>query len=66
MRPEIIGATMAIEDDGTFTETVFFTDEASARQGEQQEPPAEVREDLETLMAGARFYDLHHPWFASR
>ncbi len=66
MRPDILGATMAIEDDGTFIETVFFTDEASARKGEQQEPPQQVREDIETLMAGARFYDLHHPWFASR
>ena len=66
MRPEIIGATMAVEEDGTFTETVFFTDEASARKGEQQDPPPEVREDLDSLMAGARFYDLHRPWFASR
>jgi hypothetical protein len=66
MRPEIIGATMAVEEDGTFTETVFFTDEASAREGERWEPPSEVREELETLMAGATFYDLHRPWFASR
>ena len=35
MRPDILGGTLAIEDDGTFTETVFFTDEASARKGEQ-------------------------------
>jgi hypothetical protein len=66
MRPEILGATMAIEPDGTFTQSVFFTDESSARQGEQQEPPADVREFMETVMADARFYDLHHPWFASR
>jgi hypothetical protein len=66
MRPDILGATLAVEDDGTFTETVFFTDEASARKGEQQEPPPEVREELESVMAGARFYDLHSPWFASR
>jgi ribosomal protein S6E (S10) len=66
MRPELIGATMAVEDDGTFIETVFFTDEASARKGEQLEAPPEVREDIEMLMAGARFYDLHRPWFASR
>jgi hypothetical protein len=25
-----------------------------------------VREDLEYAMAGAQFYDLHRPWFASR
>ncbi len=28
--------------------------------------PAEVRETLDMAMQGATFYDLHHPWFASR
>jgi hypothetical protein len=65
MRPEILGATMAIEPDGTFTETVAFTNETSAREGEQIEPPASVRADLEYAMKGATFYDLHHPWFNS-
>ncbi|SDS21369.1 hypothetical protein [Microlunatus soli] len=65
MRPEIIGATLAIEDDGTFTETVAFTDEAQARKGEQLPPPDEVRTLLEPMMAHATFYDLHHPWFES-
>jgi len=31
MRPDILGATLAIEPDGTYTETVAFTDEDSAR-----------------------------------
>lgn len=69
LRPEIIGATLAIEADGTYTETVAFTDEQSARAGEGKEMPempTEVRETLETAMQGATFYDLHHPWFASR
>lgn len=69
MRPEILGATLAVEPDGTFTETVAFTDEASARAGESSEMPAmpvEVRETLEASMRGATYYDLHHPWFASR
>ena len=66
MRPEIIGATLAVEPDGTFTETIAFTDEASARQGEQVEPPADVRRELDYAMQGATFYDLHHPWFGSR
>lgn len=67
-RPDIIGATLAIEADGTFTETVAFTDEASARQGEQVSTshlPDDVRETLEEAMVGARFWDLHHPWFQS-
>ncbi len=65
MRPDILGGTLAIEPDGTFTETIAFRDEDSARQGEQQEPPAEMRSELEARMAGARFYDLHQPWFVS-
>lgn len=65
MRPEIIGGTLAVEADGTFFQTIAFTDEESARKGEQLEPPAEVRAELESMMGGATFYDLHNPWFAS-
>jgi hypothetical protein len=65
MRPEILGATLAIEPDGTFTETIAFTDEAAARAGERLEPPAEIRESLDEVMRGATYLDLHHPWFQS-
>jgi hypothetical protein len=65
MRPEIIGGTLAFEEDGTYTQTVAFTDEASARAGEQTEPPAEMREALDALMRDATFYDLRDPWFES-
>jgi hypothetical protein len=66
MRPDILGATLAIEPDGTYTETVAFTDEESARKGEAVMPPEDVRADLEYAMQGATFYDLRHPWFESR
>jgi len=66
MRPEILGATLAIEPDGTFTETVAFTDEASARKGEQQPMPEQFADRLGAVMQGASFYDLHKPWFESR
>ena len=65
MRPDIIGATLAIEDDGTFTECVAFTSEEEARSGEQKEPPEEMRRELEYAMKDAKFYDLHRPWFES-
>ena len=69
VRPEILGATLAIEADGTFTETVAFTDEASAREGERKEMPEmpdDVREAMESFMShDIKYYDLHHPWFAS-
>lgn len=65
MRPDILGGTLAIEPDGTFTETVAFTSEEAARAGELAERPPEVRKELEYALHDATFYDLHHPWFAS-
>ena len=52
MRPEILGGTLALEPDGTFFQTIYFTDEDSARKGEAIEPPAEVREVLESMSRG--------------
>jgi hypothetical protein len=69
MRPDIIGGTLAIEPDGTFTETIAFTSEADARAGEKKDMPAmpdDVRQALEMSMQGATYYDLHHPWFSSK
>lgn len=66
MRPEIIGGTLAFSSDGRFTNTVAFTDEASAREGEAKEPPPEVREALDEMIDGASFYDLREVWFESR
>ncbi|NUR06903.1 MAG: hypothetical protein HOQ22_06655 [Nocardioidaceae bacterium] len=66
MRPDIIGGTLAIEEDGTFTETIAFTDEESARKGEQMEMPADVRRAMEAAMHDVSYLDLHRPWFTSR
>jgi hypothetical protein len=68
-RPEIIGGTVAVDDDGGFTQTVYFTDEASARLGEKQEIPAEVQRQMEEGMGQMEvehFLDLHDPWFYGR
>lgn len=70
-RPEIIGSTFAIEDDGTFTETVFFTDESAAREGEQKAMPTSenvrhLMQDWQHMTHDVTYLDLHHPWFASR
>jgi hypothetical protein len=64
-RPDIIGGTLAIEDDGTFTETIAFTDEQSARAGEQKEMPADMRQTMERAMRDVQYMDLRHPWFES-
>jgi hypothetical protein len=65
MRPDILGASLAIADDGTFIETVAFTDEAAARNGEQVEMPADMRDRMSAAMHDVSFTDLHHPFFAS-
>lgn len=65
-RPDIVDATLAIEEDGTFIETIAFTDEESARRGEQVPMPDDVRQAMESAMHDVTYADLHHPWFASR
>ena len=64
-RPEILGATLAIEPDGTFTETVAFTDEAMARHGETLRMPEQVQRTLDGAVADVEYLDLHQPWFAT-
>lgn len=68
-RPDVLGATIAIDSDGCFTETVAFTSEAAAREGERKELPDEARsmmEDGMSALADVKYLDLHHPWFSSR
>ncbi len=67
-RPEILGGTFAVDEDGWFTETIAFSSEAEARKGEQKEMPPVMREQFESAMASVqdlRYLDLHHPWFSS-
>lgn len=66
-RPEILGATLAIEDDGTFVETVAFADEATARSNEPTDMPDTMQAQMEQAhMHDLHYLDLHHPWFATR
>jgi hypothetical protein len=69
VRPDVIGATFAIDDAGFFTQTVAFASEQQARSAEQQEMPADAARLLEeemSLLDDVRYLDLHQPWFASR
>ncbi len=66
MRPEIIGGTLALAGDGTFVQTIAFTEEEAARRGEQQQMPQEVATDMAASMNEVVFLDLPQPWFASR
>jgi hypothetical protein len=71
IRPDIIGATLAIEPDGTFTETVAFTSEEAAREGESKEMPLNEKvrhamQEWESLTHDLSSRDLPHPWFTSK
>lgn len=66
MRPEIIGGTVAVADDGQFTQTIYFTSQDAAREGEKQEMPEDVQRDMAAGMGEMRdlkYYDLPDPWF---
>ena len=67
-RHDVLGATICIDDEGFFTEVVFFTSESAAREGEKQEMPAAVQDLVEEemrLVEDVQFVDLHEPWFAT-
>jgi hypothetical protein len=69
MRPEIIGGTIAIADDGDFTQTIYFTSEAEAREGEKQEMPEDVQREMQQAMgdmSDIAYSDLRTPWFSGR
>jgi hypothetical protein len=69
MRPEIIGGTVGIADDGDFTQTIYFTSEAEAREGEKKEMPAEAQAQMEAAMGDfgdITYLDLRNPWFSAR
>ncbi|MGH8867757.1 MAG: hypothetical protein ACRDYU_07160 [Actinomycetes bacterium] len=68
-RPDVLGGTVAFHADGTATQTMYFTSETAAREGERKAPPPEVQamldEDAE-LFQDVTFDDLREPWLYSR
>lgn len=67
-RPDILGATIAIDGDGVVTETVAFTSEQAARDAEARGLPDDARAVVEEEMAllqDVAYLDLETPWFAS-
>lgn len=69
VRPDVIGGTVAWHDGAFFTEVVYFTSEAEARENEKAErtPEDSARfAELMDLMAMERFVDLRRPWLYGR
>jgi hypothetical protein len=67
-RPDVLGATLAIDKDGFVTQTVAFTSEEDARAAEKTVMPADVKHIVDqemSLLEDVHFLDLHHPWFTT-
>ena len=62
-RADVIGGFVAWGPDDGFSQFIYFTSEAEAREGEKsgEGPPPEFQE----LVRDVRFIDLKDPWFTS-
>ena len=65
-RPDVLGETIAMHADGTFTDVVYFASEAAARAGEAAtlDAPADVAAMLDNLMSAIaidEYLDLRDP-----
>jgi hypothetical protein len=68
-RPDIVGTLMIGHDEGRWTQVIYFTSEAEAREGERKEPPPELQAMMDELtrisVAEPTFLDLRTPILAS-
>jgi hypothetical protein len=68
-RPDVLGSVMIGHPDGAWTQVLYFTSEAEAREGERKEPPRELQvamEDMGKLSIGeTTFLDLRQPQLLS-
>jgi hypothetical protein len=68
-RPDILGMTNCVHEDGRGTTTlVYFTSEEAAREGERTEPPPEVANQMAEMgaaMGEVTYFDLKDPWLFS-
>ncbi|MGY1808651.1 hypothetical protein ACI8AF_14885 [Blastococcus sp. SYSU D00669] len=64
-RPDVVGSVMIAHDEGRWTQVVYFTSEAEAREGERKAPPPEMQaamEELAQIGAGeVTYFDLREP-----
>jgi hypothetical protein len=68
-RPDVIGSVSIGHDGGTWTQVMYFTSEADAREGERKETPPEMQaamDEMGKISAGPPdFFDLREPLLQS-
>ena len=64
-RPDMIGSLAIRHEDGGWTQVLYFTSEAEAREGERKEMPFEVQSVMQEMdklsLEGPVFFDLRRP-----
>ena len=64
-RPDVIGSVSIGRENGEWTQVLYFTSEAEAREGERKETPPEMQaamDEMMTISAGPPdFFDLREP-----
>jgi hypothetical protein len=64
-RPDLLGDVTAQHADGSYTDLIYFTSEAEAREGEAKPMPAEMQAMFEEFMSAMtvdEYLDLKDPW----
>ena len=68
-RPDVIGSVVVGHQGGAYTMAMYFTSEQAAREGELQEPPPELKAQMEEMnqlgVGEPEFLDLRQPWLYS-
>ena len=68
-RPDVLGSCLIGSPDGAWTQVIYFTSEADAREGERKEPPIEFQtamQEMEKLSVGETvFHDIRQPLLQS-
>jgi len=68
-RPDVLGSVVIGFPDGAWTQVIYFTSEAEARENEHKEPPKEFQAfiaELDAISKGEQiFFDLRNPQLMS-
>lgn len=68
-RPDVIGSVAVGHQGGAYTMAMYFTSEEAAREGERQQPPPQLKAQMEEMnelnIGEPEFLDLRHPWLYS-
>jgi hypothetical protein len=68
-RPDVLGSVVVGHQDGAWTQVMYFTSEAEAREGERKETPPELQDAMEEMskldVGETTFYDVRQPLLQS-